>query len=73
MPNATENAARLVEPVAVAEAATVLREAERMGTSVSIERDGGEIVLTTRSLDRVLEHEAGDLTATVEAGHGSRL
>jgi FAD/FMN-containing dehydrogenase len=68
LPNATENAARLVEPAAVAEAATVLREAERTGTSVSIERDGGEIVLTTRSLDRVLEHEAGDLTATVEAG-----
>jgi glycolate oxidase FAD binding subunit len=35
---------------------------------VSIERTGGDLVVSTRSLDRVLEHEAGDLTATVEAG-----
>jgi glycolate oxidase FAD binding subunit len=35
---------------------------------VSIERDGGDVVLSTRRLDQVLEHEAGDLTAIVEAG-----
>jgi glycolate oxidase FAD binding subunit len=38
------------------------------GTRVSIEHDGGEVVVSTRRLDRILEHEAGDLTATVEAG-----
>jgi glycolate oxidase FAD binding subunit len=35
---------------------------------VSIDRDGGDVVLSTRRLDRVLEHEPGDLTAIVEAG-----
>lgn len=46
----------------------MLAEASRAGRRVSIEREGGDVVLSTRSLDRVLEHEAGDLTATVEAG-----
>jgi glycolate oxidase FAD binding subunit len=40
----------------------------RSGGSVSIERPGGATVLSTRRLDRVLEHEPGDLTAIVEAG-----
>jgi glycolate oxidase FAD binding subunit len=52
----------------VAEAAELLAAASGAGHRVSIERDGGDIVLSTHSLDRVLEHEAGDLTATVEAG-----
>jgi glycolate oxidase FAD binding subunit len=52
------------EPATLEEAAEVLRG----GRSVSIERDGGEVVLSTRRLDRVLEHEPGDLTAIVEAG-----
>lgn len=52
------------EPGAVEEAAAVIRDA----ASVSIDREGGDVVLSTRRLDRVLEHEAGDLTATVEAG-----
>jgi glycolate oxidase FAD binding subunit len=56
------------EPRTVDEAAEVLATAAREGARVSIEREGGDIVLSTRSLDRVLEHEAGDLTATVEAG-----
>jgi len=38
------------------------------GRSVSIERDGGDVLLSTRRLDRVLEYEPGDLTAVVEAG-----
>ncbi len=38
------------------------------GETVSIDRDGGEIRLSTAGLDRVLEHEPGDLTAIVEAG-----
>jgi glycolate oxidase FAD binding subunit len=52
------------EPGSLEEAAAALRS----GRSVSIDRDGGEVVLSTRRLDRVLEHEPGDLTAIVEAG-----
>ena len=54
----------MVEPQSVAEAA----EALTAGGRVSIDREGGDIVLSTRRLDRVLEHEPGDLTAIVEAG-----
>lgn len=55
------------------------------GGRVSIDRDGGDVVLSTRLLNRVLEHEPGDLTTIVEAGmrlsdlqerlaqHGQRL
>ena len=50
------------------EAAEVMAGASVAGTSVSIERPGGEIELRTSKLDRILEHEAGDLTCTVEAG-----
>jgi glycolate oxidase FAD binding subunit len=56
------------EPASVEEAAALLAEASRAGNRVSIEREGGEVVLSTRRLDRILEHAAGDLTATVEAG-----
>ena len=52
------------EPATVADAAEVLRG----GGRVSIERDGGDIVLSTARLNRVLEHEPGDLTAIVESG-----
>jgi glycolate oxidase FAD binding subunit len=52
----------------VREAAEVLTRAAAEGTRVSIGRAGGDIVLSTHRLDQVLEHEAGDLTATVEAG-----
>jgi glycolate oxidase FAD binding subunit len=52
------------EPATVAEAA----EAMRGGGPVSIERDGGDVVLSTARLNRILEHEPGDLTAIVEAG-----
>ena len=38
------------------------------GRTVSIERDGGDVFLSTRALDRLLEHEPGDLTCIVEAG-----
>jgi glycolate oxidase FAD binding subunit len=50
------------------EAGAVFRQASASGARVSIEREGGDVVLSTSGLDRVLEHEAGDLTATVEAG-----
>ena len=61
MPNVSE-----VESVHAAAAA--LAGAAERGERVSIEREGGDVVLSTRRLDRVLEHEAGDLTAIVEAG-----
>ena len=53
------------EPETVAAAAEAMRAA---GGSVSIDRDGGDLVLSTRRLSRILEHEPGDLTAIVEAG-----
>ena len=56
------------EPLSVAEASALLTQAQQQGQRVSIEREGGDIVLSTRYLNRLLEHEAGDLTATVEAG-----
>jgi glycolate dehydrogenase FAD-binding subunit len=54
----------LVEPRSLAEAAAVMTG----GGRVSVEREGGDVVLSTRHLARVLEHEPGDLTAIVEAG-----
>ncbi|MFN2468826.1 MAG: FAD-binding oxidoreductase [Gaiellaceae bacterium] len=56
------------EPASVRAAAGALREAAAGGLRVSVEHEGGDLVLSTARLDRVLEHEAGDLTATVEAG-----
>jgi glycolate oxidase FAD binding subunit len=58
----------LVEPPTIADAARALEEASKAGRTVSIGKDGGDVVLSMRRLDRVLEHQAGDLTATVEAG-----
>jgi glycolate dehydrogenase FAD-binding subunit len=56
------------EVESVHEAAAALAGAAERGERVSIEREGGDVVLSTGRLDRVLEHEAGDLTAVVEAG-----
>ena len=56
------------EPLAIAQAAEIFAQAAREGRSVSIDRAGGDLVVSTRYLNRLLEHEAGDLTATVEAG-----
>jgi glycolate oxidase FAD binding subunit len=56
------------EIASVEEAAEVLAGAAGRGERVSIGREGGDVVLSTTGLDRVLEHEAGDLTAVVEAG-----
>ena len=56
------------EPLTIAQAAEILGQAAREGRRVSIERAGGELVVSTRYLNRLLEHEAGDLTVTVEAG-----
>jgi glycolate oxidase FAD binding subunit len=56
------------EVESVEQASEALRRASAEGVSVSIGRDGGEVVLSTSRLNRVLEHEAGDLTCVVEAG-----
>jgi len=52
------------EPGSLAEAAELFVAS----SSVSIERDGGEVVLSTARMNRILEHEPGDLTVIVEAG-----
>ncbi len=69
-----------VSPSSLAEASALLAAASGQGRSIRIGRD-----LLTDALDRVLEHEAGDLTCTIEAGirlsqlrarlaqHGQRL
>ena len=69
----------LVEPADAVELARVLADAHSAGQAV-LPRGGGtkmewgnppraaHIILSTRKLDRVLEHAAGDMTATVQAG-----
>ena len=52
-----------MRPETVEEAAALLAAASSEGRRVRIGAD-----LATDGLDRVLEHEAGDLTCTVEAG-----
>ena len=56
------------EVESVREASEVIGRAAADGLPVSIEREGGEVVVSTARLDQVLEHEAGDLTVAVEAG-----
>ena len=69
----------VVEPGSAAELARALAAANSAGLRV-IPRGGGtkldwgnlprgaDVILSTRRLDHVLEHAAGDMTATVEAG-----
>jgi glycolate oxidase FAD binding subunit len=91
---------RIVEPANAAEVARALKIATDAGLRViprgggtkmdwgnCLRRDGqsGELILSTRRLNRVIEHAWGDMTATVEAGctfqrlqqtlaeHGQRL
>ncbi len=52
-----------MRPATIEEAAALLAAASREGRRVRIGED-----LATDGLDRVLEHEAGDLTCTVEGG-----
>jgi glycolate oxidase FAD binding subunit len=53
----------MLRPVSIEDAATLFAAASAAGRTLRIGSD-----LATDSLDRVLEHEAGDLTCTVEAG-----
>ena len=52
-----------MQPSSLEEAATLVGDACTTGRTIRIGQD-----LSTERLDRVLEHEAGDLTCTVEAG-----
>ncbi len=52
-----------MRPATIAEASAILADASAAGTRLRIGDD-----VSTAGLDRVLEHEAGDLTCTVEAG-----
>ena len=45
--------------LAIAQAAEILAQATREGRRVSIDRAGGDLVVSTRYLNRLLEHEAG--------------
>ena len=46
----------------------MLSTAASSGARVSLDRPGGDVVVSTKRFDRVLEHETGDLTCTVEGG-----
>jgi glycolate oxidase FAD binding subunit len=52
-----------MRPATIEEAAALVADASLAGRRIRIGDD-----LDTRGLDRILEHEAGDLTCTVEAG-----
>jgi glycolate oxidase FAD binding subunit len=56
------------EPASIDELAATLRAADEAGRRVTIGRPGGDIEVSLVRLGRVLAHEAGDLTVTVEAG-----
>jgi glycolate oxidase FAD binding subunit len=56
------------EPATVDELSALMRSATDTGQRVSIGRAGGDLEVSLARLDRVLAHEAGDLTVTVEAG-----
>ena len=58
----------LVEPRSAEEAGDVLVGAASAGRTVSLARSGGDVVVSTAALDRVIEHEATDLTCVLEAG-----
>jgi glycolate dehydrogenase FAD-binding subunit len=70
---------RTEEPASADEAAEVLRSAAAKGLSVRFGGGGTklewgnpvgdpDVMLSTRTLDRILEHNAADLTAVLEAG-----
>lgn len=80
-----QSACELIEPRTAAEAAASLREATELGRRVSLSGRGGDLAVSTARLDRIVEHEATDLTCIVEPGvrlselehalapHGQRL
>jgi len=54
------------DPSTVAEAAEILRAGGRV--AIERDRDGADVLVSTARLNRILEHEPGDLTVIVEAG-----
>jgi glycolate oxidase FAD binding subunit len=56
------------EPSTVDELSELLRAATAAGKRVSVGRPGGDLEVSLARLGRVLAHEAGDLTVTLEAG-----
>jgi glycolate oxidase FAD binding subunit len=64
----SERSAQVVAPASLAEAGEALAAARAAGRRVSIERAGGDVELSTARLNRLVEHEAGDLTCVVQAG-----
>jgi glycolate oxidase FAD binding subunit len=62
-PGSERGAAEPARPATIDEAGSILAAASAEGRRLRIGRD-----LSTERLDRILEHEAGDLTCTVEAG-----
>jgi glycolate oxidase FAD binding subunit len=66
-PGSAEEAGRVIAAAAEAEVAVIpWGGGTQMGLGAPPRE--GAVVVATRRLDRVLEHEPGDLTATVEAG-----
>ncbi len=59
----SQTASSIVRPTSLEDAAAFLADAGRRGITVAIGEE-----LDPTGLDRILEHEAGDLTCTVEAG-----
>jgi glycolate oxidase FAD binding subunit len=59
----SQTVSRVVRPASLDEVASIFVEAGRTGTAITIGEE-----LDPTGLDRILEHEAGDLTCTVEAG-----
>jgi glycolate oxidase FAD binding subunit len=72
LPSASEPGPAVVEPASIEEAATLLAEARAAGRRVGVGEPGSrprcDVILSTARLDRVVEHEAGDLTCLVQAG-----
>lgn len=62
------SAAAVVTPTSLEEAAEALTAAGAANRTISIGREGGTTVLSTAGLNRVLEHEPGDLIVIAEAG-----
>jgi glycolate oxidase FAD binding subunit len=58
----------LLQPRTAAEAGELLADAARGGRRVALDRAGGDVIVSTAAMARVIEHEATDLTCIVEPG-----
>ncbi|MGI9657930.1 MAG: FAD-binding oxidoreductase, partial [Gaiellaceae bacterium] len=62
------SASELVAPRDAEEAGALLLQAADAGRSVALTGPGGDVVVSTAALNRLIEHEATDLTCVVEPG-----